>query len=255
MSPSVGCPEGLSWEHGAHLTFNEPPAWGLWHELVCGEAGGRWCSCGGLLISVEGSVLSGRAVMVVADALRGSQREGGLSWWSQREDSEKGLAAGQGKGWAGVALGTALQKWDRAPGPAWFQLQVAKVGQSVEMATVTGAQAGASTLVMQAANPAQCACVGLGVGAGSQPLEALAGSLTALGRLWAMVACCLGTSGSSVTGPHGLSGQQGRDPLCWPLWEDTVSSSFPDWVVGKVSQGARMGLHGGLRNWAQGTGR
>lgn len=52
-------------------------------------------------------------------------RGGGLPWWSEAEASEKELVARQGKGWTGVALGTTLQKWERAPGPAWFQLQVA----------------------------------------------------------------------------------------------------------------------------------
>lgn len=52
--------------------------------------------------------MGGRAVAVVGDALCGSQTEGGLSWQPQREVSENGLVAGQGKTWSGVALESAL---------------------------------------------------------------------------------------------------------------------------------------------------
>lgn len=66
------------------------------------------------------------------------------------------------------------------------------MGQSLEMATVTGVRSGASDLVNQAVSLVHYACVGSGLGAGSKLWGPLTGSLTALGRLRAMVACCLG---------------------------------------------------------------
>lgn len=60
MNPSVGCPEGLSWEHGAGLNFSElPGACGM--NWYVGKQGGRWGSWERLLISVEGRVGGGRA--------------------------------------------------------------------------------------------------------------------------------------------------------------------------------------------------
>lgn len=60
------------------------------------------------------------------------------------------------------------------------------------MATVTGVRSGASALVSQAANLVHYACVGGEGGGGKQAWGLLTGSLTALGRPWAMAACCLG---------------------------------------------------------------
>lgn len=126
VSLFVRCPEGLSWEHGSRLNFNEPPRdCGMhWHMGKRERGRGRWGLWARLLVSVEGSVVGGRAVAVVVAGLCGDQSQGGLSLWSQREASEKGRWQDKGKG-TGVALGTALQKWERAPGPTWFQVQVA----------------------------------------------------------------------------------------------------------------------------------
>lgn len=163
VSPLSGCPEGLSWGHGAHLYFNATPE-GLWHELVYGGAGRSRGSWGRPLISVEVGVVGGKAKAVVADGLCGGQREGRWSWQPQREASEKGLVAGQEESWTGVASGTALRKRRRAPGPALFQ--VAEVEHILEMATMTGVWSGASapvsSVVGRTANLVQCAGAGWG---------------------------------------------------------------------------------------------
>lgn len=96
---------------------------------------------------------------------------------------------------------------------------------------------------------AVCQCAEVGVGAGSKPLEVLPG--TGCGPWWPAV---WGDQAAQSRAPMGPLARDGGT-CCSGLYGQTVSRHpVPGWVGGKGSQGARMGLLGGLRKRAQGTG-